>query len=1332
MIKLKRPLHFISCLVISLFAINATAQNICANRAEVSTDASCIGCGVNNPDSAADCNLDSRATITANLLLSGGATLDLFFDGYTGATGDTVELYVAASNNSALSGTTVSSFGTDGTGMIQENPDGKTLAQLSIVMQGDLLRVRFFPESPFTGVRLNSNAQNGGGNFTLDVAKAHVLKSSGVVRETICEEPNVQTNSLGGTCTANFCEVQNPDAILTESEDDFATINVTAGLLAGTAELTGFWNQLGCSQDSARILLQSNNAPANATITIRALQKDNPGDAGAVVGTRTITALGTGKAEYYIHPGVPFNAVQVEVSVGGGFNNASIRVYAICMKRVTPPQPLNDQRNLTVCFGEGILLQTVPYNNETARWYTQRTGGTPVFTGDNYQTGPLTQDTVIYFEGFIPGAAGCVSSFRDSFAIDVTPTPPAADPFNGTLVACFNEPYTIAPKPEGNVFTFYTTDTTRIITASNFTIPNVLSDTTILVQNTVNGRCGSENLVAANIVLYKEPVVAQVVDTIGICLNPSGQPINSFLPVSVLDESPRNLGTTYRVYNRNRVLIGVGGGSPAEFVFGDSVLLPISQFAINSVGAVDSIFVDAVSGPCTESKNKQKIILIGVEPSTVIPDADDVYACEGENVTLTVNNPQPFQYYYWYDKPVGGSPLYIGTSITIPAPMTEDTLYVEGGYGSFCTSPGRDTVRIVPLSSIGNPFENLSVITCGDSTAVIDLTDAGYPLAEGSTYEWYTQATGGFPVFVGDSFVTPPATAPRTYFLEVSNASCQNRFQVQVDTVSPPDILVNQTLRYACEGDVVILTATSSDNRATFDWYNNPVFGAGNKLSSDNPFNYSPDFTTGDEKDVYVQAVIDQCKSSARSLIKVENITDRQEPVVMPMDTAICVGQSITFNIQPRLVPELVNYSWWDAVNGGNRVSTTASFSTPNLNSSKKYYAQLELADTNVCKGRGRTEVNVDVLPKLATPRLNDKCVADNNNVTYTWNSIPGATEYQYEINITVDGNQQAPQTGTTTNTSYTVSGLQPNSIVEFNLRALGQLNCQTSDQTFKTCVSNECGLDNLSPQQAFYQACEGENVTVGISGVPSDAVVTVLGQPAINNGSGNYSAVVTAADNPSELDITQIVNFTVSLPNANGCDPVDVPVVIRVSPTPEGKITVIALDPAVIGGKIQEYQFIADFRGGDKTWSWDFGDGNTSNEKNPVHKYQDDGVYTVKLEINKVNAGEFACPASAEAEVIVTSIPDLFVPNTFTPNGDGANDEWRVFGRNLDQEGYSVKIFNSYGNVVFESRELDQIWDGTYEGEPAPMGTYYYTLVVFDSIGQKLVREGTINLIRK
>jgi gliding motility-associated-like protein len=63
---------------------------------------------------------------------------------------------------------------------------------------------------------------------------------------------------------------------------------------------------------------------------------------------------------------------------------------------------------------------------------------------------------------------------------------------------------------------------------------------------------------------------------------------------------------------------------------------------------------------------------------------------------------------------------------------------------------------------------------------------------------------------------------------------------------------------------------------------------------------------------------------------------------------------------------------------------------------------------------------------------------------------------------------------------------------------------------------------------------------------------------------------------------------------------------------------------------------------------------------------------------------------------------------NTFTPNADGANDAWVIEG--LDASA-TVKVYNRYGNIVFNSRGYSEPWDGTYKGNKLPTGTYYYII---------------------
>jgi gliding motility-associated-like protein len=70
----------------------------------------------------------------------------------------------------------------------------------------------------------------------------------------------------------------------------------------------------------------------------------------------------------------------------------------------------------------------------------------------------------------------------------------------------------------------------------------------------------------------------------------------------------------------------------------------------------------------------------------------------------------------------------------------------------------------------------------------------------------------------------------------------------------------------------------------------------------------------------------------------------------------------------------------------------------------------------------------------------------------------------------------------------------------------------------------------------------------------------------------------------------------------------------------------------------------------------------------------------------------------------------DIFIPNTFTPNGDGVNDTWNIKYLNA-YSNCSVNIFTRWGKNVFSSVGYGTPWDGTYSGKPLPMGTYYYVI---------------------
>lgn len=231
-------------------------------------------------------------------------------------------------------------------------------------------------------------------------------------------------------------------------------------------------------------------------------------------------------------------------------------------------------------------------------------------------------------------------------------------------------------------------------------------------------------------------------------------------------------------------------------------------------------------------------------------------------------------------------------------------------------------------------------------------------------------------------------------------------------------------------------------------------------------------------------------------------------------------------------------------------------------------------------------------------------------------------------------------------------------------------------------------------------------NIFTASGGTGTGYQWNVPGQGTITSGQGSDSLFV---------DWTTTTGYvSVVATSATGCNSLADSCAPVVNPAPNAVFT----DTSAGGNS---YAFI-DGTTGATTWAWDFGDGGTSTQQNPTHSFPTSGTYTVILTVTNANG------CTDTVQVVVTVDEDFLLPNVFTPNGDGINDEFFVTTSGLSE--YKMEIFDRWGVKIFESAEPNVHWDGhTTSGAQCSDGTYYFILTAI-SPTQDYSTTGFVTLI--
>ena len=254
---------------------------------------------------------------------------------------------------------------------------------------------------------------------------------------------------------------------------------------------------------------------------------------------------------------------------------------------------------------------------------------------------------------------------------------------------------------------------------------------------------------------------------------------------------------------------------------------------------------------------------------------------------------------------------------------------------------------------------------------------------------------------------------------------------------------------------------------------------------------------------------------------------------------------------------------------------------------------------------------------------------------------------------------------------------------------------------------------------------CSNEVLTLTNQSMP----LVGLNSTWLLNGqaTSNQTNITFSPNAPGVFDITLIVN------SAAGCsDSLTLSNYITVVDSP---IAAFDFSPDIIQVGDQSIQFTDAAIGQINNWFWTVNFANnieTSTQQNPTFSIPSNtsSEFSVVLEVTN----EAGCSSSATSIISIFENATIFIPNAFSPDGNELNQYFQIEGNKIDPSDFSMQIFNRWGELIFESNNIEIGWNGNYgpNNTAAPSGVYTYQVRYrFDGMQESKTIQGHLSLLR-
>jgi gliding motility-associated-like protein len=790
----------------------------------------------------------------------------------------------------------------------------------------------------------------------------------------------------------------------------------------------------------------------------------------------------------------------------------------------------------------------------------------------------------------------------------------------------------------------------------------------------------------------------------------NGDTDNTTATVTVFPAAVANAGNDVDLCQGGSTTLGASGGgtyswSPATGLSSTTIAAPTANPTQTTTYTVT---VTNANG-CTDTDE----VTVTVNAAPVVSAGPDQDICLGNSATLSASGGIT----YAWSPATGLSATNIATPIATPTQTTTYTVTVTDVNG--CT--GTDDVIITVLTTGCLDISATGSAICPGACGTVSVTvnDGTGPF----NYAW----SGGLPNDPGPHPVCPTSTT--TYTVTVTDAGGNAATTSAIVTVFPnaqsnagPDDAI-------CEGGSTQLNGSGG---VSYEW--NPPDGLSDPQIP-NPV-ASPDATT-----TYTLTVLDAngCTDTDAMTLGVNTVSG----IDAGPDVAICLGGSTTLAASGG-----VSYSWSPAtgLSSTNIANPTAAPTTTTT-----YTATI--TDANGCTGTDVVTVTVNTLagvsagPDVSICTGASTVLGASGGVSYSWSPVTGLS----------DPTSATPTASPTATTTYTVTATDANG-------------CSGSDQVTITITTLQTA--NAGPDQGI---CLGGSTTLNASGgvsyswTPGTGLSsTTIAAPVANpTATTTYTVIVTDADGCSGTDAVVItvtpLDFANAGPDQEVCTGTSTslaasggisylwtpstglsnPAIANPTVSPSGPITytvlvtdadgcydtdqvslsTLALPTVSLGEDFEaclgQVRLIAVQSQPGQSYVWSTGD------TGPIISVSNSGTYEV--------TASNACGSITDAITVLFVDCDcaIYIPNAFTPNGDGFNDVFQPVV--CPVESYQLFIFNRWGEMIWTTEDRTEPWNGQVIGgsEVAQDEVYIYVLkLVIDGGNSKRI-TGSVTLLR-